>query len=50
MKWTLAELNQLLSYIENRDREGWYYGNKEQFENRHRVIKQKIEELLNEYK
>ena len=31
----LAHLRQLQAYIEHRDREGWYYGNKKQFEKRH---------------
>lgn len=35
-----AHLQQLLNYIEDRDREGWYYGNKDQFEKRHIELKQ----------
>ena len=31
----LAHLRQLLDYIEHRDRDGWYYGPREQFEKRH---------------
>jgi hypothetical protein len=30
-----AHLYQLASYIDDRDMEGWYYGNREQFESRH---------------
>lgn len=30
---------QLLSYVESRENDGWYYGNREQFENRHNRIK-----------
>ena len=31
----LAHLRQLQSYIEHREIDGWYYGNKKQFEQRH---------------
>jgi len=31
----LAHLRQLASYIRQREEDGWYYGNKEQFEKRH---------------
>ena len=34
-----THLEQLLSYVEARDQEGWYYGNKEQWEARHHDIK-----------
>ena len=34
-----AHLQQLLSYVEEREREGWYIGNREQFEKRHRELK-----------
>jgi hypothetical protein len=34
-----AHINQLRSYIHGRDIEGWYYGNREQFENRHEELK-----------
>ena len=30
-----SHLRQLVSYIRDRDREGWYYGPREQFERRH---------------
>jgi hypothetical protein len=39
MKLTIPQLQQLLSYVHDREREGWYYGNKEQFEKRHEQIK-----------
>jgi hypothetical protein len=41
-----AHLNQLYSYIENREREGWYYGNKKQFENRHQDLKKWISDAV----
>lgn len=30
-----AHLRQLVIYIRDRDKNGWYYGNKEQFDQRH---------------
>jgi len=30
---------QLLSYLEDNERQGWYYGNKAQFEKRHEELK-----------
>ena len=50
MHLTKTELEQLLSYVEDREREGWYYGNKEQFEKRHANIKKEIELLLALYR
>ena len=47
--FTKAELKQLLSYCEERDKEEWYYGNKEQFEKRHFEISTKIERALEEF-
>ena len=41
-----TELQQLLSYCEHRDREGWYYGNREQFEKRHFEITTQIQRAL----
>jgi len=42
MKFTPAELNQLLEYCFERERSIWYYGNKEQFEKRHKSIIKKL--------
>ena len=47
--FTKAELKQLLSYCGERDKEEWYYGNKEQFEKRHFEISTKIERALEEF-
>ena len=47
--FTKAELNQLWSYCEARDREDWYYGNKEQFEKRHFEISTRIQRALEEF-
>lgn len=41
-----AEIHQILSYMDERDRTGWYYGRKDYFEARHENIKQKLLKLL----
>ena len=46
MKLKATELNQLMSYVLDRERVGWYYGNKEQFEKRHQNIKRELEQLM----
>ena len=46
---TVAELNQLMAYVNDRETGhdcGWYYGNKEQFERRHDEIKRKLNEAF----
>lgn len=50
MKLRIAHINQLLAYVENRDREGWYYGNREQFEKRHREILEFLRGFLSDGK
>jgi hypothetical protein len=45
MKLTAKELEQLISYVYDRESVGWYYGNKEQFEKRHENIKRELELL-----
>ncbi len=35
----LTHFKQLLSYVEQQERAGWYYGNKEQFMRRHEDLK-----------
>lgn len=51
MKLTRTMLEQLQSYVEDRDRDGydggWYYGNKAQFEKQHAAIKEWLAEQLN---
>ncbi len=42
IQFTLPELLQIESYVEYRDRDGWYYGRKEHFEKRHSSIQDKI--------
>ena len=46
MKLTGTELEQLMTYVLDREQIGWYYGNKEQFEKRHQNIKKELEMLL----
>ena len=41
-----THFNQLLSYIEHQEDEGWYYGNKEQFNKRHMELKQFIKQVI----
>ena len=46
-----AHLRQLVSYIHSRDREGWYYGPREQFERRHAdllSLADRIESIAND--
>ena len=38
MKWTVGILDQMLAYCEAADEDGWYYGNKRQFCDRHDKI------------
>lgn len=38
MKLTKTEFAQIREYIEDRQREGWYYGNKKHFEKREKRI------------
>jgi len=41
-EFTDAEAEQLHSYLANREIEGWYYGNKSHFEQRHDRIKKEL--------
>ena len=45
---TWAELNQLLSYVDTAEQEGWYYGHRPSFEQRHLNIKQWLLDQLKE--
>jgi len=40
-----AHLRQLSNYIHERDREEWHYGNKEQFESRHKDLIKWVDDL-----
>lgn len=42
----ITHLHQLIAYMEDREDKGWYYGNKEQFEKRHKELKEWIEKLI----
>ena len=50
LNFSRLELQQLLSYCEERDKDGWYYGSKKQFEKRHIDMKTQIEETLENLK
>ena len=39
---TEAEIQQLLAYLEDRDRTGWFYGSRQYFEARHTALKTKL--------
>lgn len=41
-----THIEQLLSYVEEREKEEWYYGNKKQFEKRHEEIKNLLMHIL----
>ena len=41
-----VHFDQLLSYIEEREQEGWYYGPQKQFENRHEELKIWVEGII----
>ena len=46
-----SHLRQLVSYIHDRDREGWYYGPRDQFEQRHKdllALATRIEAIVND--
>ena len=46
-----SHLRQLVSYIRNRDRKGWYYGPRDQFERRHvdlLALADRIEAIAND--
>lgn len=45
-KLRTAHLRQLLQYITERDRVGWHFGNKEQFEKRQKDLKEWIENAI----
>ena len=49
MKLRKAHINQLLSYLQDCESTGWYYGNKHQFIKRHKELKAWLEELLEDY-
>jgi len=42
-----VHFEQMLSYVEDREREGWYYGNYEHFEIRHIEIKVWLQGIIN---
>jgi hypothetical protein len=46
MKLRRTHYEQLLTYFDYAEGEGWYYGNKEQFVQRHNELKEWLEDLL----
>lgn len=42
----LAHFNQLMSYIEDCESQGWYYGQKDQFEKRRQEIKAWVQDCI----
>ena len=45
--WSRAYINQLATYVRDRDHYGWHYGNKELFEKRHKEILKWVEQYEN---
>jgi len=48
VKLTLPEINHILNLADDRDRDGWYCGNKEQFEARHERVLEKLNQAIKE--
>ena len=46
VRMTRAEVVQMLQYVDERDQQRWYYGNKRYFEKRHQSIKECLERAL----
>ena len=42
----LAHFNQIISYLDDREREEWYYGNQKQFNKRHDEIREWVENCI----
>ncbi len=43
---TKGKIHHLLGLLETNEREGWYFGNKEQYWNRHRELEAELQLLL----
>ena len=41
-----THFQQLLSYIDQREQEGWYYGNRAQYEKRHEELRNWVEFIV----
>ncbi len=46
LKLTKGKINHLLGLLDVNEREGWYYGNKEQYLKRHNELKAELKFLL----
>jgi len=44
-----THFTQLLAYLNDRDKEGWYYGYREQFERRHEELRSWLEGVIGQY-
>ena len=42
-----SHFDQLMTYIEDRECTGWYYGNRKQYEKRHAEIKAWVQGVIN---
>ncbi len=45
----VTHFEQLLDYLRMREEEGWYYGNKKQFEKRHAELKTWLIDVISSY-
>lgn len=43
-----THFDQLLSYLTDREDDGWYYGNKKQFEKRHKDLREWLEGIIDQ--
>ena len=49
MYLTKVMAEQMLSYLDDRDREGWYYGRKDYFEKNHECLKKNLENIIESF-
>lgn len=45
-----THFQQLMAYLDHCEEEGWYYGQKEYFEKRHKELRLWLEDILNNLK
>jgi hypothetical protein len=43
---SLTHFKQLMAYLEDRDLQKWYYGNRKQFETRHEELRQWLTDII----
>jgi hypothetical protein len=44
---SIAHFKQLMSYLEDRDMQEWYYGNRKQFKKRHEELRKWVTNTIN---